>query len=73
MKARPEVGPEALAFYRQLDFRATVAQVEQFLRPNETLMVHIVMQRCVDKTVCRMTPDLTPGPISKTPVGELVK
>jgi len=73
VKARPEAGPEALAFYRQLDFRATVAQVEQFLRPNETLMVHIVMQRCVDKTACRMTPDLTPGPISKTPVGELVK
>jgi hypothetical protein len=68
--ARPEAG---LAFYRLLDFRSKVATISRILRPNETVMVEIVMQRQVDATVFRISSDLNPGPIDPTPSGRLVE
>ncbi len=72
--ARPDADPEhpKLIFYRPLDFRGTAKQVEQFLIPNETLMVEIQMQRHVDAAVFQIENDLRPSPIDPTPTGRLV-
>jgi len=70
--ARPEESTQALAFYRVLDFRSSVATLEKILRPNETVMIEITLQRRVDKAVARLTNDLTPAPIDPTPMGQSV-
>lgn len=72
IKARPEEGEEALAFYKVLDFRSSVATIDKILRPNETVMIEIVLQRRVDKAVSRITNDLTPARIPAQPTGDLV-
>lgn len=68
--ARPQQG---LAFYRTLDFKSDFDTLAKVLRPNETMMVEIQLQRLVDATVFRLSNDLTPGKIDPTPSGQLVK
>ena len=68
IKARPEEGPSSLAFYRTLDFRSSLATVNKILSPNETLMVEVMLERKVDRTVFRITNDLTPGEIDAAPL-----
>ena len=61
-----------LVFYRPIDFQGTARQVQQFLNPNETVMVEIQLQRQVDATVFRIEKNLEPGPIDAKPSGELM-
>ncbi len=72
IQARPEAGPEALAYYQVLDFRSSVATFDKILQPNETVMIEVMLQRRVDKAVARITNDLNPGPIDGTPSGKVV-
>ena len=68
VKARPEESDRALAYYKVLDFQSAVATIDKILRPNETVMIEIVLQRRVNKAVSRITNDLTPSPFDATPV-----
>jgi hypothetical protein len=68
VRARPEEGPTALAYYKVLDFRSAVATIDKILRPNETTMIEIVLQRRVNKAVSRITNDLNPAPFNATPI-----
>lgn len=70
--ARPEAGPAALAFYRPLDFRSDEDAVSGILRPNETLMVEIQLQRCVDARVFRIENTTKPSEIERGPLGRVV-
>jgi len=72
IKARPEAGNAALAFYKELDFRSSVATFDKILQPNETVMIEVTLQRRVDKAVARLTNDLTPAKINPQPTGQLV-
>jgi hypothetical protein len=72
IKAYPEASNQALAYYRVLDFHSSLADINQILRPNETVMVEIMLQRRVDKAVSRITNNLTPAKISVKPTGEKV-
>lgn len=67
--ARPQAG---LAFYREFHFRSNFKALSAVLAPNETTMIEIKLQRCVDATVFRISNDLTPGEIDPTPSGNLV-
>jgi hypothetical protein len=72
--ARPSEDPKKpkLVFYRTLDYRGTTEQVEGFLRPNETLMVEIKLQRRVDATVFRIEQTLDASAINPKSSGYLV-
>lgn len=72
IKAYPEAGNQALAYYRLLDFRASLADIDKILHPNETVMVEIMLQRRVDSVVSRITNNLTPAKISVQPMGKRV-
>lgn len=72
LKAYPEANDNALAYYRLLDFHCSLADINKILHPNETLMVEIMLQRRVDRTVSRITNNLTPAKISKKPTGQKV-
>jgi hypothetical protein len=72
IKARPEAGAAALAYYKELDFRSNVATFDKILQPNETVMIEVTLQRRVDKAVSRITNNLTPAPIDPKPTGGLV-
>ncbi|KTD82959.1 phospholipase PlaB [Legionella waltersii] len=70
IKAYPEASNQALAYYRLLDFRSSLADINKILRPNETVMVEIMLQRRVDKAVSRITNNLNPAKISAKPIGK---
>ncbi|CDZ76417.1 hypothetical protein BN59_00686 [Legionella massiliensis] len=72
IKAHPEESNQALAFYRQLDFHSSLADINKILHPNETLMVEIMLQRRVDRSVSRITNNLRPAKISAKPTGQKV-
>ena len=72
IQARPEAGDDALAYYKVLDFRSSVATFDKILRPNETVMIEVTLQRRVDKAVSRITNDLTPARIPAKPTGNSV-
>lgn len=72
IKAYPEASDQALAYYRLLDFHSSLADINKILHPNETVMVEIMLQRRVDRTVSRITNNLTPAKISKKPTGKKV-
>lgn len=74
LQARPEEqsGKPKLVFYRTLDFRRTARQVSLFLVPNETLLLEVQLQRCVDATVFRIEKDLNPSPIDAKPSENIV-
>lgn len=72
IKAYPEASDQALAYYRLLDFHCSLADINKILHPNETVMVEIMLQRRVDKTVSRITNNLTPEKISRKPTGKKV-
>lgn len=72
IKARPEASDQALAYYRVLDFHSSLADINKILHPNETVMVEIMLQRRVDKTVFRITNNLSPAKISRKPTGKKV-
>jgi hypothetical protein len=72
VKARPEDGNSALAYYRLLDFRSDLDTLIKILRPNQAALIEVVLQRRVDKTVFTLTSDLTPGPIDSRPKKQLV-
>lgn len=71
--ARPAEGPEALAFYKMLEWQSTESAVTELLHPNETLMVEITLDRCVDARVFRTEQTLASSKISSKPVGKVVK
>jgi hypothetical protein len=68
--ARPQSG---LVYYRPVEFRSTAQSLSRLLRPNETTLIEIQLQRQVDKTVFRLTDDLAPGAIDPRPSGENVE
>lgn len=72
IKAYPESNNKALAYYKVLDFRCQLADIDKILRPNETLMVEITLQRRVDKAVSRITNMLNPEKINTKPAGKQV-
>lgn len=72
IKAHPEASDKALAYYRMLDFHSSLADINKILHPNETVMVEIMLQRRVDRTVSRITNNLTPAKISVKPTGKKV-
>jgi hypothetical protein len=72
IKAYPESSNKALAYYKLLDFRSSLADINKILHPNETVMVEIMLQRRVDRTVSRLTDNLTPAKISTKPTGQKV-
>jgi hypothetical protein len=72
VQARPEAGDDALAYYKVLDFRSSVATFDKILQPNETVMIEVTLQRRVDKAVSRITNDLTPARIPAKPTGNSV-
>ncbi len=72
IKAYPEANNQALAYYRELDFHCSVADINTILHPNETVMVEIMLQRRIDKVVFRITNDLTPTKISPKLIGKKV-
>jgi hypothetical protein len=71
IKAYPESNDKTLAYYRLLDFHSSLADIHQILHPNETIMVEIMLQRRVDRTVFRMSNALTPGKINAKPTGKI--
>lgn len=72
IRAHPEASNQALAYYRILDFHSSLADINKILHPNETVMVEIMLQRRVDRTVSRITNNLTPAKINWKPTGEKV-
>ncbi|QMT61627.1 phospholipase PlaB [Legionella sp. PC997] len=72
IRAYPESSAQALAYYKVLDFHSSLADMNQIIHPNETVMVEIMLQRRVDKAVFRITNNLTPAKISGKPTGEKV-
>jgi hypothetical protein len=70
--ARPLEGGDSLAYYRPLEFESAEDAIADILHPNETLMIEIKLQRCVDATVFRVEGKLTPSKIDKTPSGHIV-
>ncbi|BCA94744.1 phospholipase [Legionella antarctica] len=69
IKAQPEASDLALAYYRVLDFHSSLADINKILHPNETVMVEIMLQRRVDRTVSRITNILKPAKIGRKPTG----
>lgn len=72
IKAHPQANNQALAYYRLLDFHSSLADINKILHPNETVMVEIMLQRRVDRSVSRITNNLTPAKISAKPIGKMV-
>ncbi|WP_010655038.1 phospholipase PlaB [Fluoribacter dumoffii] len=72
IKAHPQANNQALAYYRLLDFHSSLADINKILHPNETVMVEIMLQRRVDRSVSRITNNLTPAKISAEPLGKMV-
>lgn len=72
IKAYPEASDQALAYYRLLNFHSSLADINKILHPNETVMVEIMLQRRVDRTVSRITNNLIPAKISVKPTGKKV-
>lgn len=72
IKAYPESNDQALAYYKLLDFHSSLADINKILHPNETVMVEIMLQRRVDRSVSRITNNLTPAKISVKPTGKKV-
>jgi hypothetical protein len=70
--ARPLEDSEALAFYRPPEFRSDEDAVMDILRPNETIMIEIKLQRWVDAQVFRVESKLTPSKIDQKPSGKTV-
>jgi hypothetical protein len=70
--ARPQQDDTALAFYHPLEFRSDEKAVAEIVRPNETLMIEVKLQRCVDARVFRIESSLDPSPISRKPTGKTV-
>lgn len=72
--ARPteDTAKPRLVFYKVLDYHGTAEQVTAFLRPNETLMVEIVLKRQVDGTVCTLSQGTKSGPIDAKPSRKVV-
>jgi hypothetical protein len=68
--ARPQSG---LVHYRPVEFRSNVRTLARVLRPNETTLIEIQLQRRVDKAVFRLTDDLVPGAIDPRPSGQAVE
>ena len=73
IKAHPEESTQALAYYRILDFHSSLRDMNKILHPNETVMVEIMLQRRVDRTVSRLTNNLSPAKISAKPTGKKVE
>lgn len=70
IRAYPESNTQTLAYYKLLDFRSSLADIHKIIHPNETVMVEIKLQRRIDKTVFRISNNLTPSKINPKPSGE---
>ena len=66
--ARPQSG---LAYYAVAEFRSDVGGVTSLLRPNETVMIEIVVNRLVDQQVFYLNPNRAPRRIDARPSGRL--
>jgi hypothetical protein len=53
--------------------RSDVGHIDELLRPNETTMVDIVLNRSVDSNVFRMTSRLEPLEFGREPSGRLLQ
>ncbi len=70
VSARPD---EGLARYGSVSFRGTGDDIVKAIRPNETLMIEILLRRKVDRQVFALTNNLdTPETIDDTPTGNVV-
>jgi hypothetical protein len=67
--ARPGSG---LAHYTQTELRSDAAHIDQLLRPNETTLVEVVLNRSVDSNVFRLTGRIEPGEFGRGPGGRLL-
>ena len=64
--ARPDAG---LAHYTQTELRSDAAHIDELLRPNETTLVEVVLNRSVDSNVFRLTGRLDPEEFGCEPGG----
>ena len=67
--ARPDAG---LAHYTKTELRSDVAHIDELLRPNETTLVEVVLNRNVDSNVFRLTARLEPLGFGREPSGRLL-
>ena len=67
--ARPASG---LAYYQKAELRSDVSQIEELLRPNETTLVEITLDRSVDLGVFRLTTNLEAAEFGASPLGQLL-
>ena len=67
--ARPDSG---LAHYTKTELRSDAAHIDELLRPNETTLVEVVLNRSVDSTVFRLTSRLEPEEFGREPSGRLL-
>lgn len=72
IKAYPEASNQALAYYKLLDFHSSLADINKILHPNETVMVEIMLQRKVDRSVSRITNNISPAKFTVKPMGKKV-
>lgn len=66
--ARPQSG---LAYYAVAEFQSEVGGVTQLMRPNETVMIEIVLDRLVDQQLFYLNPNRAPRRIDARPSGRL--
>jgi hypothetical protein len=64
--ARPDAG---LARYTKTELRSDAAHIDELLRPNETTLVEVVLNRNVDSNVFRLTERLEPVEFGREPSG----
>ena len=70
--ARPVKDETALVYYEPIEYESNEDAVGDLIRPNETLMIEIKLQRKVDARVFRAEGSLDPSPISRKPIGRTV-
>lgn len=64
--ARPS---EGFAYYTVAEYRGTFEELSGYLKPNQTLMIDIVLERHVTEGVFRLTQDLAPEDFRKQAKG----
>ena len=64
--ARPS---EGFAYYTVAEYRGTFEELSGYLKPNQTLMIDIVLERHVTEGVFRLTQDLAPVDFRKQAKG----
>jgi hypothetical protein len=73
IQARPAETSTAVVYFRTLDFRSDLLALKRALRPNETLMLDIELNRQVDVAVFRLGQGVATGAIDPRPTGRGAK